>query len=80
MRRTDLGLPADSFVRCAFNASYKISPQFFAVWTRLLAKVPSSVLSLPDSNPGATRWLIQVAESHGIARYAAQFADPTEPA
>src|SRR5262249_4950677 len=44
------GLRQTDFVFCHFNASYKIMPQMFALWARLLARVPSSVLWLLESN------------------------------
>jgi predicted O-linked N-acetylglucosamine transferase (SPINDLY family) len=45
------GLEDRNFVFCHFNYSYKITPEMFALWLRLLAKVPSSVLWLLESNP-----------------------------
>jgi protein O-GlcNAc transferase len=44
------GLKETDFVFCHFNYSYKITPQMFALWLRLLKKVPSSVLWLLESN------------------------------
>lgn len=44
------GLTETDFVFCHFNVSYKITPEMFALWLRLLAKVPSSVLWLLESN------------------------------
>ncbi len=44
--RASAGLPADGFVFCCFNNNYKIMPQVFAVWMRLLGAVPGSVLWL----------------------------------
>src|SRR5690606_33908722 len=38
--RAELGLPEDAFVFCSFNNSYKLGPQIFDVWMRLLARVP----------------------------------------
>jgi len=78
--RAELCLPMDSFVYCCFNASYKISPRFFALWMRLLARVPSSVLWLLDSNREATQRLRQTADSHGIDRRRIIFAPWAAPA
>ena len=36
--RSDYGLPNDVFVFCCFNNSYKITPQIFTVWMRILQK------------------------------------------
>ena len=44
--RRDAGLPEDSFVFCAFNRPYKITPELFDVWMRILRRTPGSVLWL----------------------------------
>jgi len=44
------GLKETDFVFCHFNYSYKITPEMFALWLRLLEQVPSSVLWLLESN------------------------------
>ena len=41
-----VGLPPTGFVFCSFNNTYKINPEFFAIWMRLLKAVPDSVLWL----------------------------------
>jgi predicted O-linked N-acetylglucosamine transferase (SPINDLY family) len=51
--RADCGLPESGFVFCCFNNAYKITPDIFDVWMRLLAAVPGSVLWLLEWN----RWL-----------------------
>jgi predicted O-linked N-acetylglucosamine transferase (SPINDLY family) len=48
--REQFGLPSSGFVFCCFNASYKITPAAFALWMRLLARVPASVLFLLGGN------------------------------
>jgi protein O-GlcNAc transferase len=48
--RRDCGLPADGFVFCCFNNSYKLSPAFFDIWMRLLRSVPGSVMWLLEAN------------------------------
>ena len=50
--RTRWGLPADGFVFCCFNATWKITPERFALWMRILHAVPGSVLWLLDGAPG----------------------------
>ena len=50
MCRSDMGLPVDAFVFCCFNNNYKISPNEFDIWMRLLDKVENSVLWLRQSN------------------------------
>lgn len=64
--RTECGLPETGFVFCSFNHDYKISPQIFAIWMRLLEKVHGSVLWLMKLNEPAQRHLRAEAEKHGI--------------
>ncbi|WP_347260695.1 tetratricopeptide repeat protein [Rudaea sp.] len=51
--REALGLPPTGFVYCCFNANWKITPQSFALWMRILDAVPGSVLWLLDEQPGS---------------------------
>jgi predicted O-linked N-acetylglucosamine transferase (SPINDLY family) len=44
--RAELGLPEAGVVYCSFNNAYKINPQMFDVWMRILQRVPGSVLWL----------------------------------
>ena len=48
--RAECGLPEQGFVFCSFNNTYKITPEFFDIWMRLLVGVPGSVLWLLDAN------------------------------
>lgn len=45
------GLPEGAFVFCSFNNTYKITPEVFDIWMRLLQAVPGSVLWLLEANP-----------------------------
>ncbi len=65
--RAECGLPDAGFVFCCFNASYKILPDVFALWMRLLAEVPGSTLWLLETNAQATANLRREARSHGVA-------------
>ena len=65
--RAELGLPESGFVYCCFNASYKITPETFASWMRILAAVPDSVLFLLGGNAAVERNLRQRAAAHGIS-------------
>ena len=49
--RAECGLPAEGFVFCAFNNTYKITPRMFDLWMDVLKEVPGSVLWLLDFNP-----------------------------
>jgi len=64
--RAMLGLPDDSFVFCGINNSYKITPDLFDVWMRLLRRMDGSVLWLLKSNPWAEANLRQQAEARGL--------------
>ena len=75
--RQDLGLP-DGFVFCCFNNSFKLSPQEFDIWMRLLLKVEGSVLWLLKS--GAEQNLRKAAEKRGIDRARLVFAERVGPA
>lgn len=64
--RAEEALPEDAFVFCCFNAPYKINPQMFALWTRLLASIPNSVLWLGQIDAAAERNLRREAQAHGV--------------
>lgn len=64
--RSACGLPDQGFVFCDFNNSYKITPDLFAVWMRLLEGVPGSVLWLLEDNRWARDNLRREAERAGI--------------
>jgi protein O-GlcNAc transferase len=65
--RTEAGLPAQGFVFCCFNNNYKITPDVFDIWMRLLGSVEGSVLWLLEGNPSAPKNLRREAEQRGIA-------------
>lgn len=48
--RADVGLPEGAFVMGAFGNVYKITPEMFAVWMKLLKEIPDSILWLIDDN------------------------------
>lgn len=64
--RRQAGLPEDAFVFCCFNQHYKIQPDRFAAWMRLLRAVPGSVLWLLQGAPGAADNLRSAAAAQGI--------------
>lgn len=64
--KADFGLPEDAFVFCCFNNNYKITPDAFDIWMRILEKVEGSVLWLIRSNSQAERNLRCEAEKKGI--------------
>ncbi|MGH8319865.1 MAG: tetratricopeptide repeat protein [Steroidobacteraceae bacterium] len=64
--RAQLGLPAQGFVFCCFNASYKITPESFDSWMRILAAAAGSVLLLLGGGPDAERNLRRHAADRGL--------------
>ena len=65
--RKQYGLPDEGVVFCCFNQAYKITPEVFACWMRLLRQVAGSVLWLLDDNVSASANLKREAMAHGIA-------------
>ena len=55
-----------AFVFCCFNNAYKILPEVFAIWMRLLAAVPGSVLWLLETHHTAKENLRREATLAGI--------------
>ena len=72
--RAEAGLPEHGFVFCSFNNSYKLSPEMFDVWMRLLAAVEDSVLWLPQMNAAAIRNLRREAGKRGVSEQRLVFA------
>ena len=64
--RESLGLPKDAVVFCCFNRVYKITPDMFASWMRILDRVPRGVLWLSVDDPAAQDNLRTEARTHGI--------------
>ncbi len=55
--RSEAGLAEQGFVFCCFNQAYKITPDVFDIWCRLLLNVPGSLL-----------WLLHSALAEGNLR------------
>jgi predicted O-linked N-acetylglucosamine transferase (SPINDLY family) len=64
--REELGLPSSGFVFCCFNNAYKITPDVFDAWMRMLVRVPNSVLWLSQINEAATDNLRREASQRGV--------------
>jgi predicted O-linked N-acetylglucosamine transferase (SPINDLY family) len=73
--RTDCGLPKNGFVFCCFNNSFKISPQEFNIWMRLLNKIEGSVLWLLKANKWSENNLRNEASKRGVDADRLVFAD-----
>lgn len=64
--REELGLPPAGFVFCCFNSTYKITPDTFGSWMRILDKAPESVLFLLGESDTLQRNLKREARERGI--------------
>ena len=72
--RGECALPEQGLVFCCFNTSYKILPEVFAIWMRLLAALPGSVLWLAPANATAALNLRREAAARGVDRARLVFA------
>ena len=64
--KQDLGLPRDSFVFCCFNNNFKITPDVFDSWVRILKAVDASVWWLLEDNQTAATNLRKEAALRGL--------------
>jgi len=60
------GLPREGRVFCCFNQAYKILPETFQLWMRILRSVPGSVLWLAEANPWMAANLRGAANAAGV--------------
>ncbi len=77
--RATYGLPDDRFVFCSFNNTFKITPEMFGAWMRILAQVPNSVLWLLADNDTARDNMLAAAAGHGVPRSRLIFAPRVAP-
>jgi predicted O-linked N-acetylglucosamine transferase (SPINDLY family) len=77
--RSFYDLPDDAFVFCAFNNNYKITPEMFARWLRILGRSPGSVLWLLEDNVWSRASLLARATSEGIDPARIRFAGRIDP-
>jgi len=66
LARADCGLPDRGFVFCCFNRHYKIEPDVFEVWMRLLRRIEGSVLWLLEDTSASGDSLRREAAKRGI--------------
>jgi len=77
--KDELGLPKDSFVFCCFNNNYKITPNTFDGWVRILKAVKGSVLWLLEDSPIAALNLRKEAQFRGLDPNRLVFAKRIDP-
>lgn len=64
--RESLGLPPDALVLCCFSTTYKIKPEIFDIWMRILQQLPASVLWLVGPDTPTRQRLQQEARNRGV--------------
>jgi predicted O-linked N-acetylglucosamine transferase (SPINDLY family) len=64
--RSECGLPAEAFVFACFNNAFKILPEEFAVWMRLLRSIEGSVLWLLQAGTAGEGNLRAEARAAGV--------------
>ena len=64
--REELGLPSKGFVFCCFNNTYKILPEVFDRWMRILSRTENSILWLQQAEATAVSNLRKEASRRGI--------------
>ena len=77
--RAEVRLPEDAFVFCCFNNNFKIAPEVFDCWMRILKRVDNSVIWLMEGNTKATSNLRKEAEIRGVHPERLIFAKPMPP-
>ena len=77
--RAELNLPEQGVVFCCFNNTFKITPEVFDSWMRILSAVPGSVLWLLRDNDAATINLRKEAAARGVAPDRLIFAPRVPP-
>ena len=78
--RGECGLPDTVFVFCCFNNTYKITPEIFDSWMRLLRATENSVLWLYEGDSAAAANLRREAEKRGVSSQRLIFASKMSPA
>ncbi len=65
-RRADCGLPQEAVVLAALHGGYKLGPEIFGVWMRLLTSVPAAVLWLNAGDGVLEENLRREAAARGV--------------
>jgi predicted O-linked N-acetylglucosamine transferase (SPINDLY family) len=73
--RAGCKLPPEGTVFCCFNNTFKITPNVFSSWMRILAATPTSILWLLRDNDTAMKKLRARAASEGIEPTRLVFAE-----
>jgi len=65
--RAELGIASGAFLLYALHPAYKIEPEVFACWMRILREIPRAALWLLDDAPQVRNNLCREAVAQGIA-------------
>ena len=66
LHRQDYGLPDDAVVFCSFNQIYKVTPEIFEIWLKLLGAIDHSVLWLREPQAAAAEALRSRLATRGL--------------
>lgn len=80
LSRSDLNLPNESLVLCAFAPAKLIQPEIFGCWMQIMREIPSSVLWLIEWNDGCRQNLQNEAYEYGVNPRRLIFAAPEHDA
>ena len=72
--RADYGLDPDAFVFCSFNTNFKITPDAYDIWMRILHSVDNSQFWLVDKSGEVNDFLLAEAKARGIEKERIVFA------
>jgi len=78
--RASCGLPEDAYVFCAFNNTFKIIPEIFDSWMRIMRNVPNSMLWLVADGDIVRSNLQREAKQRGVDPDRLLFAKRVAPA
>jgi predicted O-linked N-acetylglucosamine transferase (SPINDLY family) len=76
--KQEVGLPEEGFVFACFNSNYKITPDVFDVWVRILKSVDGSVLWILEENKTVFANLRKEAKKRGLEPERLVFAQKME--
>ena len=66
--RKAFGLPSEAFVLACFCNVWKITPDYFNIWMKVLKKVPNAVLWLYSTNSSFEENIRNEAEKRGVSK------------
>ena len=68
LTKKDLNLPNNIFIYCCFNNNFKISPECFGAWMKILKSVPQSILFLYADSLEVINNLSDQSSYYGISK------------